>query len=253
MAPGSLCAFSETEPSSVGDDPKFHSEATGNGDSDDVPLLVANPDIPVAPKRKVLWMEVGFVNIILLGVGFMLSIGAYQTAAMVSWKTVDEYVWPSLLVSGSGKFMEWPQVYWITCPSVLQTVVLNSVNDEWFHGTPTMGYICLAINCGRLWSILTWRKSGSERRLGSRILGAGRKFNAYVLGIKTFSFRFRGQQALTMKKQNASNTRSSDLFLWCMLIFHGSILGGIPRSASTTAFFAIVWSDHLPGDLVWDQ
>lgn len=64
------------------------------------------------PKTTILGIRVSFLNVLLMGFGFMFNIGAYATAGTA------------------------------------QTVVLNSVNDEYFHGTPTLGYLLWAINCG---------------------------------------------------------------------------------------------------------
>ncbi|OQV20215.1 UNC93-like protein MFSD11 [Hypsibius exemplaris] len=68
-------------------------------------------EIDSQAEEKVLGINVKLLNIILLGLGFMFSIGAYQTTA------------------------------------IAQTVVINSVHDEQFDGTPTMGYVCMGINC----------------------------------------------------------------------------------------------------------
>ncbi|GAU89892.1 hypothetical protein RvY_02390-1 [Ramazzottius varieornatus] len=58
---------------------------------------------------KVLGCPVTFLNVLLMGFGFMLNVGA-----------------------GEATFQ-------------IQTVVLNSVNDEWFQGTPILGYSLSAI------------------------------------------------------------------------------------------------------------
>ena len=50
---------------------------------DDVPLLQLTP----RACRKICGIEVEFLNILLLGFGFMFSIGAYQTCAMAQVST----------------------------------------------------------------------------------------------------------------------------------------------------------------------
>ncbi|XP_055332780.1 UNC93-like protein MFSD11 [Paramacrobiotus metropolitanus] len=79
----------------------------------------SNPESDIASrysdrlsKRSILCIRVSFLNILLMGFRFMFNIGAYTTAGMA------------------------------------QTVVLNSVNDDYFQGTPTLGYVLWAVCCG---------------------------------------------------------------------------------------------------------
>ncbi|OQV20213.1 putative UNC93-like protein MFSD11 [Hypsibius exemplaris] len=60
-------------------------------------------------ERRVFGVNERFLNVLLLGVGFMFSVGALQTCGMA------------------------------------QTVILHSVQDDYFQGSSTMGYILLAI------------------------------------------------------------------------------------------------------------
>ncbi|OQV20921.1 putative UNC93-like protein MFSD11 [Hypsibius exemplaris] len=63
-------------------------------------------------KRSICGVRVSFLNIILMGFGFMLNIGVYNSAGMA------------------------------------QTVVLNTVNDTYMVGYPTLGFNLFAVICG---------------------------------------------------------------------------------------------------------